>query len=182
MPLEPEDPVLLIGAGGLGLAAVSTLRALGHRNIISADIAADKRETALKTGAAAAIDSRAADAAQQIQDAAGAPILGTIDFVSNSQTSALAFSVLGKGGKMVQVGVMGGELTLSLVGMVFKAPTVIGNYTGNPGHLRSVTKLAQEGKLLPIPVTTLPWDSCNEALDRIRDGKVAGRLVLTLDQ
>lgn len=179
LPLEPDDPILLIGAGGLGLAAIATLRALGHRRIISADISAEKRKVAVETGATAAVDSSSENAAKEIQEAAGAPVLGTIDFVGNTQTAALAFEVLAKGGKMVQVGIMGGELNLSLVGMIFKAPTIMANYTGNPGHLREVADLAKQGKLLPIPVTTIPVDEANSALARIREGKVTGRLVLT---
>jgi propanol-preferring alcohol dehydrogenase len=112
LPLEPDDPILLIGAGGLGLAAIATLRALGHRRIISADIAPEKRDAAIKTGATAAIDSSSEDAAKKIRDAAGAPVLGTIDFVGSTQTAALTFEVLAKGGKMVQVGIMGGELKI----------------------------------------------------------------------
>lgn len=181
LPLEPEDPILLIGAGGLGLAAISTLRALGHERIISVDIAADKREAALKAGATAVVDSSTDDAATKIQEAAGAPIFGTIDFVSNTKTAALAFAVLGKGGKMVQVGVMGGELNLSLVGMIFKAPTIMANYVGNPGHLREVVQLAQAGKLMPIPVTTIPAHEAFSGLERINRGEVTGRLVLKWD-
>lgn len=35
MTLEPGDPVVLVGAGGLGLAAIGMLRALGHEAVIS---------------------------------------------------------------------------------------------------------------------------------------------------
>lgn len=181
LPLDPEDPILLIGAGGLGLAAISTLHALGHRRIVSADIAADKRKAALDAGASAVVDSSTEDALTKIQEAAGAPILGTIDFVSNTKTAALAYAVLAKGGKMVQVGVMGGELNLSLVGMIFKAPTIMANYVGSPGHLREVVRLAQEGKLAPIPVTTIPPHEAFSGLERISRGEVTGRLVLKWD-
>jgi propanol-preferring alcohol dehydrogenase len=98
--------------------------------------------------------------------------------VNGSKTAALAFGVLAKGGKMVQVGVMGGELNLSLVGMIFKAATIMGNNTGNVAHLRQVAKLAQEGKLAPIPITVVPRDEAYNALMRLRDGKVTGRIVL----
>lgn len=180
MPLEPEDPVVLLGAGGLGLAAIGMLRALGHQKIISVDISADKRAAALKAGATVAVDGSARDTTTEgVLAAAGAPILGVIDFVNNSQTAALAYGILVKGGKMVQVGVMGGELNLSLVGLIFKAVTIMGNNTGSPATLRDVAQLARDGKLLPIPTTTLPWDEANAALMRLREGQVTGRLVLT---
>ena len=179
MPLAPDDAVVLVGAGGLGLSAIAMLRALGHRVIISVDISAEKRAVAVKTGATAAVDGAGDDSAKDILAAAGGPVLAVLDFVNSSTTAQLALGVLAKGGKMVQVGVMGGELNLSLVGLIFKAATIMGNNTGNPAHLREVVSLAQGSKLSPIPITTLPWDEANTALMRLRDGHVTGRLVLT---
>jgi propanol-preferring alcohol dehydrogenase len=179
MPLAPDDPVVLVGAGGLGLSAIAMLRALGHQVIISVDISADKRAAAIKTGATAAVDGAGDDPAKEVLAAASGPVLAVLDFVNSSTTAQLALGVLAKGGKMVQVGVMGGELNLSLVGLIFKAVTIMGNNTGNPAHLREVASMAREGKLAPIPVTTLPWDGANTALMRLRDGQVTGRLVLT---
>ena len=179
MPLGPEEPVVLIGAGGLGLSAIQMLRALGHKKIISVDINPRSREAASKAGAVAVVDGAGSDPAKEILEAAGGPVPAVLDFVNGSKTSTMAFGLLAKGGKMVCVGVMGGELNLSLVGMVFKAATVMGNNTGTPANLREVASLAREGKLAPIPVTTMPWDEANDALMQLRDGKVTGRMVLT---
>jgi len=178
MPLEPEDPIVLVGAGGLGLSAISMLRALGHRSIISVDIQEKNREAALKAGATAAVDGLVEDAPAQISAKAGRPILGVIDFVNNSKTAATALGLLARGGKMVQVGVMGGELPLSLVGLIFKGATIYGNLTGNLGHLRDVAGFAQEDKLQAIPISTTPWEEANSALMDLRDSKVTGRRVL----
>jgi propanol-preferring alcohol dehydrogenase len=82
---------------------------------------------------------------------------------------------------MVQVGVFGGELTVSLVGLIFKATTIMGNNTGSLGDLEDVARLARDGKLAPIPVTCLPKREANAALMRLRDGQVTGRLVLTAE-
>ena len=178
MPLPADEAIVVIGAGGLGLSALVMLRALGHQKIISIDINAEKQEAAMKLGATTTVDGTRASAAEDILAAAGGPVFGVLDFVNNSKTASLALEVLGKGGKMVQVGVMGGELKLSLVDLVLKAVTVMGISTGNPADLREVACLARDGKLLPIPTTTVPWDEANNALIRLRDGQVTGRLVL----
>jgi alcohol dehydrogenase, propanol-preferring len=177
-PLDPDDAVVLIGAGGLGLSAIAMLRALGHRKIVSLDIGADKRESASHAGATATVNSAGENAVQEVLSAAGGPVLAVIDFVNGSKTAALAFSVLAKGGKIIQVGVMGGQLDLSLVTMIFKAATIMGNNTGNVENLQEVSRLAQEGKLVPIPITLIPIDEAQDALMRLRDGKVTGRIVL----
>ena len=56
LPLPPDEPVVLVGAGGLGLQAISVLKALGHRAIVSVDISAEKRQAAERAGASASVD------------------------------------------------------------------------------------------------------------------------------
>lgn len=177
MPMIPTNPVVLIGAGGLGIQAIAMLRALGHQAIISVDIAEDKRAVVEAAGAQYVCGS-GEDARKKIAATAMGPILGTIDFVNNSTTAQMAYDVLAKGGHMVQVGIMGGELSLSLVGLIFKAVTLSGNMTGNLHHLREVVQLAESGKLAPIPTTEIPWNEADNALARLSEGKVSGRLVL----
>src|SRR5205823_9572189 len=64
-----EAPLVVIGAGGLGLSAISILRALGGVDAIVVDVDARKRDAALAAGAALAVDGNAEDAAQQIVEA-----------------------------------------------------------------------------------------------------------------
>jgi alcohol dehydrogenase, propanol-preferring len=151
MPLAPDDPVVLVGAGGLGLSAIAMLRALGHQVIISVDISADKCAAAVKAGAKVAVDGAGNDPAKEVKAAAGGPVQAVLDFVNSSTTAQPALGMLAKGGKMVQVGVMGGELKPSLVGLIFKAVTIMGNNTGTPAQLHEVARLAQDGKLAPSP-------------------------------
>ena len=179
MPLPKEQAVVLIGAGGLGLAAISMLKAFGHGNIVSVDVRDDQLAAAEKAGASKTINSvKVGDAAKAIMEATGGPVLAVIDFVNNPKTAPLVMSILGKGGKWVFVGVMGGSYELSLVVPIFKGITMMGNLTGEASHLREVTKMAREKKLPGIPVTKMRWDKANEALDLLREGKVNGRLIL----
>jgi alcohol dehydrogenase, propanol-preferring len=76
------------------------------------------------------------------------------------------------------VGLFGGELTVPLPIMAMRALTVQGSYVGNPKELRELVRLAQEGELQALPVTTVPQSQANEALMRLRAGKVTGRIVL----
>lgn len=181
MPLEPGDPIVLVGAGGLGLAAIAMLLALGHEAIISVDISAEKREAALANGATIAVDGNGPDVTAAIIAAAGGPVLAVIDFVNGSATARFALDALARGGRMVQVGVFGGEITLSLIGQIFRATMLVGSNTGSIAELHEVAALAREGKLAPLPVTRVPKDQVNDALMRLRDGRVIGRLVLTAD-
>ncbi len=178
MPLPPDEPVVVVGAGGLGLNAIAVLKALKHGNIVVVDISEEKRQAALNEGATQVVDGNGADVARRIIAAAGGPVLAVIDLVNGTQTARFAFDALRKGGKLVQVGLFGGELMLSLPLMAIRALTVQGSYVGNPKELRELVRLAQEGSLSPLPVSTVPQSQANDALMRLRAGKVTGRLVL----
>ncbi len=179
MPMAADKPIVVVGAGGLGLAAIAVLKALGHQAIVSVDISEEKRQDALKAGATQVVDGSGEGVADRIIAACGGPVEAVIDLVNGTSTAAFGFAALRKGGKLIQVGLFGGELTLPLPMMAMRGLTVQGSYVGNPKELRALVALAQDGKLQPTPITQVPQASANEALMRLRDGKVTGRVVLT---
>jgi alcohol dehydrogenase/propanol-preferring alcohol dehydrogenase len=132
MPIPPDEAIVVVGAGGLGLNAIAVLRAMQHRNIVVVDISAEKREAALAAGAHKVVDGSGDGVTKRITDAAGGPVLAVIDLVNGTQTARFAFEALRKGGKLVQVGLFGGELTVPLPLMAIRALTVQGSYVGNP--------------------------------------------------
>jgi alcohol dehydrogenase, propanol-preferring len=176
--LDPDSAVLLIGAGGLGHAAISMLRALGHRHIVVVDVDETKREAVLNAGATGFVDGKAEDLTSAIKDLVGSPLFYAIDFVNNTKTANAAFNSLGRGGKLVLIGIAGGELDIPLASMVFTPRSVMGSSTGTLADLKDVVELAKSGKLKPIPIEHMHRDQANEALDKLKAGKVTGRLVL----
>lgn len=178
-PLNADSPVLVIGAGGLGLTVISMLRAFGHRNIVAADISAEKLSAASEQGASATVDTSTPDNLSRTLAACGGQVPAVIDLVNTSATARLGFDALMKGGTLVLVGVAGGELTVSLAGMVFRANSIQGALTGSPQDLRDVIELAASGRLHPTPISCRPKREVNEAMCALRDGQVVGRVVLT---
>ena len=181
MPIAPEEPVVLVGAGGLGLAAIGVLKALGHRRIVSVDVDAAKRQAARDAGATDVVDGTGDGVTDRILEACGGPVLAVIDLVNGTQTAQFAFAALRKGGSLVQVGLFGGELTVQLPLMAMRALSVRGSYVGNPKELRELVALAQTGKLGKLPITSVPQRDANAALMRLRSGAVTGRIVLVAD-
>ncbi len=178
MPLDPDEPTLLIGAGGLGLAAIAMLKAMGHRRIVSLDISEAKRSAAAEAGATVTVDGTGDDVVARVQAAAGGPVAAAIDFVNTSQTARTGLDALAKGGRLVLVGVAGGEITLSLATMIFRAQSVVGSLTGTVADLHAVVELAQSGKLAATPVQEYPKGAANDALMMLQHGRVTGRAVL----
>jgi len=178
MPMQPDDPIVLIGAGGLGLNAIAVLKAMGHKAIVSVDIDPFKRVAAEKAGASVTVDGSGEGVAQRIIAACGGPVKGIVDMVNGTATARLAYDSLRKGGRMVQVGLFGGDITLMLPVIAMRELTVGGSYVGNPKELRELVALANEGRLQALPVTTVPMEQANHALMRLRHGQVTGRIVL----
>ena len=181
MPLPADEPIVLVGAGGLGLNAIAVLRAMKHRNIVVVDISAEKRAAAEKAGATKTVDGSGEGVTKRIVEACGGQPIAVIDLVNGTASARFAFDSLRKGGKLVQVGLFGGELTLALPLMPIRALTVQGSYVGNVKELRELVALAQAGEVPALPVQTVPQRDANDALMRLRDGKVTGRLVLKSD-
>jgi D-arabinose 1-dehydrogenase-like Zn-dependent alcohol dehydrogenase len=179
----PRDWVVVLGCGGLGLIALSTLRALGIERVIACDVDDGKFAAARALGAAATVNSRdAAAAAAQIQQISGGAVSGALDFVGMPATFNLGTAVLAKGGRYVLCGLFGGEVTVSLPPIAQRAIAIMGSYVGNLQEMREVVALAQSGKLAPTPVETRPATEVNRTLQELQAGRILGRVVLDLEQ
>src|SRR5947209_19991237 len=60
-----EEPILVIGAGGLGLMCLGIMKALGAHGAVVADIDAGKREAAMAAGALGGVDPPAPTAVHE---------------------------------------------------------------------------------------------------------------------
>src|SRR5882757_5733449 len=174
-----HTPIVILGAGGLGLMALSLLKAMGGKGAIVVDIDARKREAAMAAGALATVDGKAPDALEQLAKAAGGPIRAVIDLVGNAATTQLGFDCLSKGGKLVIVGLFGGGAPWALPLIPIKAITIQGSYVGNLRETQDLLDLVRAKKIGPIPVTPMPLAKANEALIDLQQGRLVGRAVLT---
>jgi propanol-preferring alcohol dehydrogenase len=174
-----NTPIVIFGAGGLGLMALSLLKAMGGKGAIVVDIDARKREAAEAAGALATVDGKAPDALEQLVKKAGEPIRAAIDLVGNAATTQLGFDCLTKGGKLVVVGLFGGGAPWALPLIPIKAIAIQGSYVGNLRETQELLDLVRAKKIPPIPVTPMPLAKANEALLDLQKGRLVGRAVLT---
>ncbi|SMF16949.1 alcohol dehydrogenase, propanol-preferring [Xaviernesmea oryzae] len=178
MPASPDEAIVVVGAGGLGLSGIVILKAFGHENIVVVDVSEDKLETAVKAGAHKTVLSTGDDVTKKIVETAGRPVRTIIDFVNNSQTAAFSFPALARGGRIIMVGMFGGQITVPTMRMAQGGLSLIGSITGTLQELRDLVELAKRGKLDAIPYEAVPKTSINDAMDRLRRGAVKGRIVL----
>lgn len=173
-----QTPVVIIGAGGLGLMAVGLVAAMGGLPPVVVDIDADKRAAARAAGAAAAIDPAEPDALAEIAAATGGGARAVVDFVASEATATLGFDALRKPGTLVLVGLYGGAAPWSLPMIPIRAATITGSYMGSLPEFRDLMDLARAGKLPALPTATWPLDEANAALHRLEEGRIVGRAVL----
>lgn len=178
---EPTDPIVVIGAGGVGLMAIATLNARGHRNIVAVDVNPANLEAAVGLGATSTVLSTGDNPAEAIQEATGGAASGVIDFVGSSTTANAGLTVLGKGGRLILVGLFGGELIVPNVVVTIKVLSILGSYLGDLQDLREMLALARDGSLPTIPIErgTLDRESVDTSLSRLIAGGVRGRIVLS---
>src|SRR6202158_3162114 len=91
-----NTPIVIFGAGGLGLVEISLLKAMCWKGCILRSFDARKREAAEKAGALATLERGAPDALEQLASKAGGPICAVIDLVGNAKTTQLGFDCLTK--------------------------------------------------------------------------------------
>lgn len=179
--LAPRDWVIVLGCGGLGMAALSILRAQGVGNVVACDVDADKLQRARAQGAAATVDTREPDALARLQALTGGAIAGALDFVGMPATANLGIAALAKGGRYILCGLFGGEITLPLPPIAQRAMSVMGSYVGSLDELKALVALARSGRLAASPVEVRPAADVNRSMMQLRDGQVLGRVVLDFE-
>jgi alcohol dehydrogenase, propanol-preferring len=177
--LKPNDNVVIIGAGGLGLMAVQLAKAITGAKIIATDLDDEKLRVAKKNGADNVINSKKEDpvkAVLELTDKMGADAV--IDFVNASKTVETDMQLLRRRARVVLVGLFGGELKLSLVTMPTRAYKLIGSYTGTLSDMVELVSLATRGVINPVVSDTFKLNQATEALSKLKDGKIIGRAVI----
>ncbi|KAF1958800.1 hypothetical protein CC80DRAFT_490589 [Byssothecium circinans] len=180
--LKPGDWAVFPGAGGgLGHMGVQIAKAMGMR-VVGVDGGDEKKELCLRLGCEAFVDfTKVQDVAAEIvkiTDGKGAHGV----FVTASSASAYksAPDMCRVGGRIMCVGLppvgstIAGADPLLMVG---KNLHVIGTKIGSLLDTTKALEFAARGLLKPI-YEVVPLAKMPEAIDRLRDGKVAGRLVV----
>jgi propanol-preferring alcohol dehydrogenase len=173
-----KAPVVVIGAGGLGLMSIGLIKALGGLAPIVVDIDSAKRDAAIKAGASVVIDGASPNAAAEIMAATGKAPVAVIDFVGAETTTKLGFDVLGKTGRLVIVGLYGGASPWQLPFIPMKSATIMGSYIGSLPEFHELMGLVLDGSVEPLPTMRYKLDEANGVLDRLEHGQVIGRAIL----
>lgn len=176
-PVAAGDPVLVIGAGGLGLSGVRLARQLYGVAPVVAEIDRAKWDLAREAGAADVIDPTAEGAAKALLKATGG-VAAAVDFVGSGSSFTFGFGALRKAGRLVCVGLIGGSATVVPLMVSMKAVSITGSYVGSLAELQELMAIGRSGVLPPMPLVPRPLADANAVLDELRAGRIRGRAVL----
>ena len=177
--LTPNDNVVIVGTGGLGLMAIQLAKAITGSRIIALDRDDEKLKAAKHNGADDIINSTKEDpvkAVMELTERMGADAV--IDFVNASSTVEVDMKFLRRRAKLVLVGLFGGELKLNLIAMPTRSYRLIGSYTGSMNDLIELVSLAKRGIIKPVISNRFRLDEATKALSMLKNGKILGRGVI----
>src|SRR5512135_775879 len=170
-------PLLLVGAGGVGLMGLALTRAMYGAPYV-ADIDSKKREAALAAGAKTVFDPADPDTRKALLKASGG-IYAAVDFVGSDKSLNFATGTLAKGGKVVVTGLLGGGWSTAVAMFSLKAMTIEGTQTGTLAEARELIDLVRAKNIAAPPIAERPLAQAQATLDDLRAGKIVGRVVLT---
>lgn len=171
--------VVISGAGGLGHVAIQYAKAMGL-HVAVVELGAEKTRFAKELGAEIAIDADNEDPPAEIQKQIGGAHGVLVTAVSTTAFKQ-AIGMLRRGGTCVLVGIPAGEFPIPIFDVVLNRYTIRGSIVGTRLDLQEALTFAAEGKV-KATIETMPMDSVNEVFERLRNGKVQGRIVLGIDE
>ncbi len=175
--LRPGSTAVVIGAGGLGQMAIQILKALSPARVVAVDVSTEKLAAAKALGADATVasDDRAADHVRELTHGAGAELV--LDIVGSDSTLQLAVAVARRLGHLTVVGIAGGSLPFSYLGVPTEL-SVASTFYGSIPELLEVIVLAQAGRLT-AQTESFALEQAPEVYERLRQGTIPGRAVIT---
>jgi alcohol dehydrogenase, propanol-preferring len=171
----PGQRLGIFGVGGLGHLAVQIGNALGA-DVTALDVSEEKLAGAKGLGASATLNAVASDAIKQVRAKGGFHVA----IVTSAAKAAYdtAFYCLRPKGTLLVVGLPAENLSFSPIMMAAGEVHIQASAVGTRQDLKEVLEMAESGKV-HCQVATRPLESANEALEELRRGQVAGRIVLT---
>jgi len=174
----------LIQAGGSSVSIAATQIAKLHGATVITTVGDDAKISKSKAvGADHVINYRTGpfrDELKKILKAAGRRGVDVaIDHVGKD-TFVDSMRSLAVGGRLATCGATtGGDVTIDLKLLFFKNISLLGTTMGAKADLSRIVKLVAEGKLRPVIDRVLPMEKIGEAMSRIEDRSVFGKIVLT---
>lgn len=171
---KPYENIAIVGVGGLGAYGIQLVKMYGA-NVFAFSRNVDHLKLAEKLGADRAVksgDDLSSDFRKFGIDAA-------IVFAPSGEVMEKALTGLPRGGRLVMAGNINSTPRMDYRRALAGEKVLTTVSTGSRKDIVDLLTLAAEGKI-KSQIEKMKFSDVNRALMKVRDGKVAGRIVLTM--
>ncbi len=170
------ETVMVVGLGGVGMAALLTAIAAGHP-VVGVDAVPEKLERALALGASEVFTP------EELAES-GVTASVVVEAAGNPRAFETAVSGTSVGGTTVTVGLPSptAMASISPLGLVAEARTIVGSYLGSAVPQRDIPRYVNLWRAGRLPVEELisariSLDGINQAMDDLADGLAIRQII-----
>jgi D-arabinose 1-dehydrogenase-like Zn-dependent alcohol dehydrogenase len=172
----PSDLVAVQGIGGLGHLGIQFASKFGYK-VAAIGRGPENAELAKKLGASVYIDSKATNAAEELQKLGGARVI--LATAPSSKAMSEVIDGLGPNGKLIVIGATTDPIEVTPVQLITGSRTIQGWAAGTPTDSEDTLRFAELTGVRPM-IETYPLEQAEEAYARMMSGKAQFRVVLTM--
>jgi S-(hydroxymethyl)glutathione dehydrogenase/alcohol dehydrogenase len=183
--VAPGETVVVLGCGGVGLAAIQGARLSGASHIIAVDRIGAKLDMARDNGATDVVDASSGDPVAAVRDLTGGGADHAVEVVGSSATITQAYGMTRRGGALTIVGAGRFDDTVSfpVLGLMVDAKRVQGSVYGAADPARDFPRmlaLHDAGRLDLEQLVTrrIALDDVNDAFRAMTAGEVARSVII----
>jgi len=172
----PGDLVAVQGIGGLGHLGVQFASKFGYK-VAAIGRGPENAQLANKLGANVYIDSKAKNAAEELQKLGGAQVI--LATAPSSKAMSELIDGLGPNGKLMVIGAAFDPIEVTPLQLISGSRTIQGWASGTPDDSEDTLRFAELTGVRPM-IETFPLEKAGEAYARMMSGKAQFRVVLTM--
>jgi len=172
----PGDLVAVQGIGGLGHLGIQFANKFGYK-VAAIGRGSENATFAKRLGTSVYIDSKATNAAEELQKLGGARVI--LATAPSSKSMSELVDGLGPNGKLVVIGATFDPIEVAPVQLINGSRTIQGWAAGTPADSEDTLRFAELTGVRPM-IETYPLERAAEAFARMMSGKAEFRVVLTM--
>jgi len=182
--VEPGSRVCVIGAGGIGLAAIQAARIVGSGQVIAVDVSESKLDIARQVGATATVDASQVDnVVDAVRELSGGGVDYSFEAIGKKPTAEQAFKMLDLGGTATIIGMVPDDQRLEIKAMdLLSEKRLQGSMMGSNQFRVDIPRLIAmylDGRLdLDTMVSkTLTLEEVNDGYALMKKGEIARSVI-----
>jgi D-arabinose 1-dehydrogenase-like Zn-dependent alcohol dehydrogenase len=172
----PPDLVAVQGIGGLGHLGIQFANKSGYK-VAAIGRGPENAALAKKLGASVYIDSKATNAAEELQKLGGARVI--LATAPSSKSMSELIDGLGPNGKLIVIGADFDPIEVTPIQLITGSRTIQGWASGTPTDSEDTLRFAELTGVRPM-IETYPLEKAAEAYTRMISGDAQFRVVLTM--